>query len=103
MGDSYGAFVSSWDMHLNVPFVTDIVSITENLQLQTDTHLKRKNLQRLHHDYQVGEQVYVLNHFSSSDKLKPVYKSPYKIIRVHTNCTLTMERGQIHDRISIRR
>jgi len=103
MGASPGALVFGRDMHLNVPFVTDIVSITENRQLQTDARLKRENLRRSHHDYQIGENVYVLNHFSSSDKLKPVYKGPYKVVRVHTNGTLTIERGQIHERISIRR
>ena len=47
--------------------------------------------------------VYVNNHFTSSDKLKPAWKGPYRILRVHTNGTLTVERGLIHERVSIRR
>ena len=102
-GVAPGALVFGRDMLLNVPIVTDIISITENRQLQTDLRLERENRRRSQFDYQVDGQVYVNNHFSSGDKAKPAWVGPYKIIRVHTNGTITVERGQIHERISIRR
>jgi hypothetical protein len=100
-GVAPGALVFGRDMLLNIPIMTDIVSITENRQLQTNLRLQQENRKRSHFDYQVDGMVYVNNHFSSSDKLKPAWKGPYKILRVHTNGTLTVERGQIHERISI--
>ena len=102
-GVSPGSLVFGRDMLLNVPIVTDIVSITKNRQLQTDLRLERENARRSQHDYEVGGFVYVDNHFSSADKLKTVWLGPYKILRVHTNGTLTLERGQVHERLSIRR
>ena len=46
-------------------------------------------------------QVYVDNHFSSADKLRPAWKGPFNILCVHANGTLTVERGLIHERVSI--
>jgi hypothetical protein len=100
-GVAPGALVFGRDMLLNIPIMTDIVSITENRQLQTNLRLQQENRKRSHFDYQVEGMVYVNNHFSSSNKLKPAWKGPYKILRVHTNGTLTVERGQIHEQISI--
>ena len=90
-------------MLLNIPIVTDIISITHNRQLQTDLRLERENKRRSHHEYTVGQQVYLHNHYSAADKLKPAFLGPYKILQVHTNGTLTVERGQVHERVSIRR
>ena len=102
-GVAPGALVFGRDMLLNIPIVTDIISITENRQLQTDLRLERENRKRSHFDFQVGGMVYVQNHFSSADKLKEPWKGPFKILRVHVNGTLTIERGQVHERVSVRR
>lgn len=102
-GVAPGALVFGRDMVLNVPIVTDIVAITHNRQLQTDLRLMRENARRSQHDYKVGDMVYINNHFSSGDKLKPAWVGPYKIIRVHANGNVTVERGQVHERTTIRR
>ena len=102
-GVAPGAMAFGRDVLLNIPILTDIVSTTENRQLQTDLRLERENRRRSQFDYQVDGNVYIDNHFSSSDKLKPAWLGPYKILRVHANGTLTVERGQIHERVSIRR
>lgn len=102
-GIAPGALVFGRDMLLNIPIVTDIIAISENRQLQTNLRLERENRKRSQMDYQVDGRVFVNNHFSSGDKLKPAWKGPYRIVRVHTNGTLTIERGQIHERVSIRR
>ena len=90
-------------MLLNIPIVADIVAISHNRQLQTDLRLERENRRRSRHEYVVGSQVFANNHFSSSDKLKPAWKGPFPVLQVHTNGTLTIQRGQVHERISIRR
>ena len=71
-GVAPGALVFGRDMLLNVPIVTDIISITENRQLQTDLRLERENRRRSQHDYQVGERVYINNHFSSSKIVRKI-------------------------------
>ena len=63
----------------------------------------RANSKRIRHEYSVGDQVYVFNHLDTRDKLKPAWIGPYPILRVHTNNTVTIQRGQVHERMSIRR
>jgi transposase InsO family protein len=98
-----GALVFGRDMHLNIPLIADIIAISENKQLQTDLRLMRENSKRTRHEYRVGEQVYVQNQESTSDKLKAAWVGPFRILQVHTNGNVTIERGQIHERMSIRR
>ena len=81
------------DILLNIPIVTDIVSITENRQLQTDLQLERENPKRSQINHQVGGNIFLNNHFSSSDKMKPAWIGPFSILQVHTNGTLTVLRG----------
>ena len=103
MGTSPGALVFGRDMHLNIPIVTDIIAITHNRQLQTDLRLQRENRRRTQHDYAVGDMVYIYNQYKSSQKLRKVWDGPYPIIRVHTNNNVTIERGALEERTSIRR
>ena len=102
-GVSPGSLVFGRDMLLNIPIVTDIIAVSENRQPQTDLRLERENLKRSQLDHQVGDMVFVNDHFSSSDKLKPAWVGPCKIPRVHTNAAVTIERGLIHERVTIRR
>ena len=79
-GVAPGALVFGRDMLLNIPIVTDIISITENRQLQTDLRLERENRKRSQFDHQVNGMVCVNNHFLSADELKEAWKGPFKII-----------------------
>ena len=49
----------------------------------------------------LGQQVYFNNHFSSADKLKPVWVGPFPILCVQANGTITIQHGQIHEQICI--
>jgi transposase InsO family protein len=101
-GIAPGALVFGRDMNMNIPIVADIISISQNRQLQTDLRLMRENSRRTRHEYTVGQLAYINNHHDSSDKMKPAWKGPFPIIQVHTNGTVTLQRGQIHERVSIR-
>ena len=98
-----GALVFSRDMHLNIPIVVDILALSQNQQLQTDLRLQRENRRRTRHEYRVGDMVFVNNHHSSGDKLKPAWVGPFQVLQVHTNGTITIQRGLVHERINIRR
>jgi hypothetical protein len=102
-GVAPGALVFGRDMNLNIPIVADIITISQNRQIRTDRRLMMENKKRSTFEYVVGGFVWVQNHFLSGDKMKPAWKGPYKILQVHTNGTVTIERGRIHERISIRR
>ena len=84
-------------MNINIPVLTDIVVISAYQQLQTDARLMHENQRCALHECAVGQQVHVNNHFSLVDKLKPVWVGPFPILRVHTNGTITIQRGQIHE------
>ena len=83
-------------MNINIPVLADIVATSADQQLQTDARLMRENQRRALHKCEVGQQVYVNNHFSSADKLKPVWVGPFPILHVQTNGTITIQQGQIH-------
>ncbi|CAK1580066.1 unnamed protein product [Parnassius mnemosyne] len=40
--------------------------------------------------YKVGECVYIKNHLRLRKALSPLWKGPYKIVKVHSNNTLTL-------------
>ena len=102
-GYSAGALVFQRDMHLNIPVIADILTISERRQIKTNQRLLQANAKRKRHEYKVNDLVYVSNHFTAADKLKEAFQGPFKILQVHTNATVTIERGLIHERISIRR
>jgi transposase InsO family protein len=79
-GVAPGALVFGCDMLLNIPIVTDIISISENRQLQTDLRFERENCKCSAFDYQVDGMVYVNNHFSSADKAKLAWVGPFRIL-----------------------
>ena len=98
-----GSVVFGRDMHMNIPVVSDLLSIGRARQNQTDQRVFRENARRVPYDYAVGNMVYVKHVFKPADKIKEIWKGPFPILRVHTNNTVTVQRGQIHERMSIRR
>lgn len=98
---SPGAIVFQRDMFLDIPLITDILTLTRLRQAKIDQRLLRANARRLHHEYTVGQQVFVKTH-DRPNKLSLVRTGPFPILQVHTNNTVTIQRGPIHERISIR-
>ena len=90
-GNAPGAVVFGRDMNVNVPILMDIVAISADQQLQTDTKLMHENQCCVLHECAVGQQVCVNNHFSSVDELKHVWVGPFPILRVHVNGTFTIQ------------
>jgi hypothetical protein len=101
-GVAPGALTFGRDMNLNIPIIADIISISNNRQFQTDLRLMRENSRRSRHEYLVGHLVFINNHHSPADKMKAAWQGPFPILQVHTNGTVTVQKGQIHERISIR-
>jgi transposase InsO family protein len=97
-----GQLVFGRDMILNVTHIADWHLIKKNKQTKIDLNNRRENEKRIPHDYAVGEQVLITND-SRTPKLMTPTKGPYRIVKVYTNGTVTIERGPIEERINIRR
>ena len=98
---SPGALVFNRDMFLNIPLVADILTLTKNRQALIDARLIRANRRRIKHEFKVGQQVFV-NVPNRDHKLDLVKRGPFPILQVHTNNTVTLQRGPIIERINIR-
>ena len=96
---SPGALVFQRDMFLNLPLITDIITLTRHRQAQIDSRLVKINSCRIVHDYAVGDKVYYRNF--DQDKLDAVRFGPYQVLRVHTNNTVTLQRSSTHECVSI--
>ncbi|MGH7955212.1 MAG: hypothetical protein ACREOZ_04550 [Gloeomargaritales cyanobacterium] len=98
---SPGAAVFHRDMLLPVETIADWELIQHNKQALIDANNRRENLRRFRHDYEIGDQVFVLQ--SEKGKLQSRTQGPFEIQRVHTNGTVTILRGAFLERINIRR
>jgi len=82
-------------MLLPIPFHHNFAAIRQRCQQLID--------RRISHDYQPNEEVLILNEPDRLSKLAPCASGPLRIIRVHTNGTLTIRRNNNLQRINIRR
>ena len=87
-------------MFLDIPLITDLLTLTRHRQAAIDNRLLRANCHRLQHEFKVGQQVHVC--MIRKHKLQLPYTGPYPILQVHTNNTVTIQYSPIHERISIR-
>ena len=98
-----GALVFNRDMLLPIPFNHNFETIRQRRQQLIDNNNARQNSRRISHDYQPNEEVLILNEPDRLSKLAPRVSGPFRIIRVHTNGTLTIRRQNNLQRINIRR
>jgi hypothetical protein len=97
---SPGALVFNRDMFLNIPLQADLLTLTRHRQAQIHNRLLRANAKRIPHEYKVNDSVYI--QVPDRNKLDLVRLGPFPILQVHTNNTVTVQRGPIHERISVR-
>ena len=90
------------DMLLNLTSVSDWQVATAAKQRQVDIDNVRENAKRVTRDYAIGNQVYM--------KMTGIYhKLDYRkhwlyiFTEVFTNGTVQVQRGQVNERINIRR
>ena len=102
--NSPGALAFGRDMLLDIPLIADILAIRNNRQVLVNKRLLRKNVKRIKHNYAIYNKVWKKQQIGFSYKLKPTMQGPYKIIRVHTNRTVTIQLSpNVTERINIRR
>ena len=97
-----GAMAFQRDMVLNLPMQADLQLIQDRRQQLIDQELIRSNRRRFAYDYQPNDEVLKLRY--KPNKLEARADGPYRVIRVHTNGTLTIRLSpHVTERISLRR
>ncbi len=90
-------------MLFDIPFVADWHKIGERRQLLTDCGNQQENAKQIDYDYKVGDKVLVINEGILCKAESAYGKEPWTITTVHTNRTITIQRGTKTERLSIRR
>ena len=104
LNSSPGALDFQRDMILPIPLIADFELLRQRRQTVIEDNLRRQNLRRLFHDYNVGDEVLIVNRNPNRPTLAPVSTGPYVIQQVHVNGTVTILRApDIYERINIRR
>ncbi len=76
-------------------------AITENKRKQIARDNDRENATRIEYNYNVGDRV-LHKKKGIRRKFSKKKTDPYQIIAIHTNGTVTIQKGVQQDRISIR-
>jgi hypothetical protein len=91
------------DMLFDIPFIADWQKIGECRQQLTDLSNARENEGRIDYDYKVGQKVLLRKEGILRKSESIWHKKPWLITTVHTNGTITVQRGNKLERINIRR
>jgi hypothetical protein len=100
---SPGAAMFGRDMLFDIPFIADWKTIGEHRQRLTDCNTDRKNKGKIDYYYKVGQKILVQNE-GILRKAQSIWQhDPWTITTVHTNGTITVQRGNKLERLNIRR
>jgi hypothetical protein len=100
---SPGAAIFGRDMIFDILFIADWQKIGEHRQQQTDLNNARENKGRIDYEYKVGQKVLLRKEGILLNAESRWHKKPWLIKSVHTNGTITVQRGNKIDRMNIRR
>ena len=95
-------FVFGRDMMFNISTLVNWKELSLKKQALVDKANLRENKHRIDYDYQVDDLVYVTKD-GIFKKLDSPKKGPYPITEVFTNGTVCIQRGNVNERINIRR
>lgn len=101
---SPGAMVFQRDMILPIPLIANFELIRQRRQAIVDDNSRRQNLRRHFHDYNVGDEVLIVDRNKNRPTLAPIASGPYVVQQSHVNGTVTILRApNVYERINIRR
>ena len=102
LGATPSQLVFNRDMILPVKYLADWHLIKGRKQARIDKSNSRENKNRVEWDYKIGDSILV-GDFDIKRKLDPPRVGPYKIVRVHTNGTVSIQKGVTLVRVNVRR
>ncbi len=88
-------------MLFDIPFIADWQKIGEHRQKLTDLNNTRENKGRIDYDYKVGQKVLVQKEGILHKSEFIWHRKPWLIMSVHTNGTITVQRGNKLERMNI--
>ncbi len=100
---SPGAAIFGQDMLCDILFIADWKIIGEHRQRLSDLNTDLENEDRIDYDYKVGQKILVRNEGILRKAQSLWQKDPWTITTVHTNGTITIQRGNKLERLNIRR
>jgi hypothetical protein len=100
---SPGAAIFGQDMLFDIPFIADWKKIGEHRQSLTDLNTSGENKGRIDYDYKVGRKILVRNEGILRKAESRWQKDPWTNTTVHTNETITIQRGNKEESLNIRR
>ncbi len=95
-----GQLVFGRDMILPIQYIADWQNIKNRKQILINKNNKNENSKRVNYDYKVGDNV--LLYTPNPHKMEQPREGPYPIIQVHTNGTVTLQKGAVSQRLNIR-
>ncbi len=98
---SPGAARFGQDMLFDILFIADWQKIGEHRQLLTDLNNARENKGRIDYDYKVGQIVLLLKEGILRNVESRWHIKPSLITSVHTNGTITVQRGNKIEQMNI--
>jgi hypothetical protein len=90
-------------MLFDILFIADWKKIGEHRQKLTDLNAAHENKGRIDYDYKVGQKTLVRNKGILRKAEFRWQKDPWIIATVHTNGTITIQRGNKEDILNIKR
>jgi hypothetical protein len=98
-----GAAIFRRNMLFDIPFIADWQKIGEHRQRLTDLNNARENEGRIDYDYKVGQKELLWKEGILLNAESRWHKNPWLITSVHTNGTITVQRGNKIEWMNIRR
>jgi hypothetical protein len=98
---SPGAAIFGQDMLFDISFIADWHKIREHRQRLTDLNNPRENKGRIYYDYKVGQKVLVRKEGIFRNFKSIWHRKPWLITSVHTNGTITVQRGNKLEQMNI--
>ncbi len=100
---SPGAAIFGRDMLFDIPVIADWKIIGEHRQSLTDHNTDHENEGRIDYDYKIGQKILVRNKDIVCKAQSIWQNDPWTFTTVHTNGTITVQRGNKLERLNIRR
>jgi hypothetical protein len=98
---SPGAAISGQDMLSDIPFIADWQKIGEHKQQLAGLNKAHENKGRIDYDYNVGQKVLLRKAGILHNAESRWHKKLWLVTSVHTNGTITVQRGNKIDRMNI--
>ena len=95
-----GQLVYGRDMIFPIQHLADWQLIKNRKQQLIDKNNVRENAKRVDYDYKVGDQVLIYT--PDPNKMEQPREGPYPVVQVHTNGTVTLQKGAVTQRFNIR-